>query len=516
MLTLRPNARTCLASCLVGLLASCNGSSGGGSPAPAPALTVKTQLPAPGSTVAIDTAVTLVFAADPEPDPATLTAAALQVADGAGPLPGSHQYDATTRTWTWIPSRELPRGARLTASVADSVRSLEGGRLAAAVSWDFHVRAGVPASPVTLATGVVTSALGPPSLYVSTLDNGDAMVVAGSQSWDWTSSGVSAPLTVPGSAVHGFHLDAAGEAVVVTLNGGLGVGVPINSATRSFGSPWSASQTIFSSGGGHPLSAKLSVNAAGDRMLYVPIGFTSPTHSRHYVVWASGASPSAWQTSPSSLATFVSTVVLTELDGTGKVATLRRDGTFLIAERHDRAEGTMQVYTVAQGSVSPMGLMASDDGTLRAVWRDVGITRQSFAAPGSSFGVPTDVPVFLPNTTNWRVAPSGALLGWGGTQAVRSAASSAEWSETTLAAQPLAGAISPRGEAVFIYFRLPNELMLLRWRPGELIDPPLLIATVNGPFVAFRDGAITVDEVGRVTVAFVPNSPGDLIGVRIE
>ena len=206
------------------------------------------------------------------------------------------------------------------------------------------------------------------------------------------------------------------------------------------------------------------------------------------------------------------------IDGGGRFAALRNDGDYVIAQRHDPALGTVATFTVGQDPFARAeALVASDDGTLRAVWHAPGRARQAVSLPGQGFAPPTDVPVVIPYECAWRSSPLGDVVGWQGLWMVRSAAGAQQWTQVTLPRDPLAVAMSPRGEVVWLDFELPNRWLLHRWRAGEAPDDPLLLlAEVTSGHTALRSGAVSIDGAGRVTIAFVPGVPGDLVAIVVE
>src|SRR5690606_23423876 len=110
---------------------------------PAPPTVSVAVTPAAGATdVAVGSVVTATFSVamdeDTLDDVFTLTAS-----DGA--VAGTQSYDAAQRRLTFTPDADLAYGAQYTASVARSVRSTAGGRLAGEAtglySWTFTTEA---------------------------------------------------------------------------------------------------------------------------------------------------------------------------------------------------------------------------------------------------------------------------------------------------------------------------------------------------------------------------------------
>ncbi|HEX5052343.1 MAG TPA: Ig-like domain-containing protein [Planctomycetota bacterium] len=491
---------------MVALLASCHG---GGSDQP-PALRVASITPSPGSVVTPEVAVRVVF--DRDPDPATLTSDALYVQDGSGVIAGSHSYDAETRTWTWTPDDELPRGAQVTAVIAESVKGVDRATLVGARSSTFVVRGGTAAAPVVLRSNIIANR-GP---GVGMFGRGSARIAAGSEAWELAAGGAGPAEVLPVVEVSALHVDAHGGAAALgTALGPIGSNL-IGFTSRMPEGGWSGPSLIVHGPGATPQAVQLLGNDQGDVVLHAQYSAVPPGYTTHQLFWAAASSPQAWQWLPAMVLAPNETMV-SSLDGVGRVATLRNTSDFVLAERHDPALGTMATYTVAQGHFLGVEvLVASADGTLRAIWHAPGTARQSFAAPGQGFEVPTDVPIAIPTGSNWRGAPTGAVVGWHGASLVRSEAGSTSWVQATAAAEPLAAAMSPRGELVFVYFQLPDRLMLQRWRAGEEIDAPMQVAAIASAPAAFRSADVAVDGAGRAVVVFLPDVPGDLVAVRVE
>ncbi len=504
MLPCRMRTRACVWIGLAAVLVACNGSGSGG---PAP-LRVTSQSPAPGNIVAPDAAVRLVF--DREPDLATLGVEALVVADAGGTIPGSHSYDNATRTWTWVADDELPRGTLLTAVVAESVRAVDRGGLLGLRSWSFRVQQAAPSAPLLVRDQAVATS----GVFVGMHGRGNAFVAAGSELWELNGRIVGPGEPMPVVQAGSLHVDAQGH--VAAAGGLLGPGTAMAGfARRSPPGFWHSLTLIADDPAATLVGYRQLGNDRGDVLLHGMLGYPPAGYTRHHLRWANAGAPDNWHYLPEVLLQ-AGEDVFACLDERGFIATLRDDGDFVLAERHGPS-GAMAVYTVAQGPFLLVeSLSTSADGHLRAIWHAPGSARQSFAAPDEGFAPATDVPVVIPTWSNWRSAPTGAIVGWHGTLAFRSEAGSAVWTQANLDDEPLAGTISPRGEAVFVHFRLPDQLMLQRWRAGEAIDAPVPIAVIPSAFNAQRRAAVAVDGAGRVVVVFVPDVPGDLVAIRVE
>ncbi|MCA8965303.1 MAG: Ig-like domain-containing protein [Planctomycetes bacterium] len=489
---------------LLGIVGACNGSGSGGPPP----LRVTSQSPAPGSIVEPDASVRLVF--DRDPDLATLSADALVVGDAGGTIPGSHSYDAATRTWTWIADDELPRGALLTAVVAESVRTVERGGVLGLRSWSFRVRQAAPSAPLLVRTQAVASS----GVFVGMHGAGDAFVAAGSEFWEVGRGAVGLPESMPVVQVGRMLVDADGG--VAVAGGLLGPGTTVAGfCRRSLLGFWNTSTVIQDDPAATLVGYRLLGNAHGEVVLHGLLGYPPAAYTRHHLRRATVAAPFNWQYLPEILLQGGDDV-LACIDDRGFVATLRDDGDYVLAARHDPS-GAIAVYTVAQGQFLRVeSLSTSADGHLRALWQAPGGVKQSFAAPDEGFAPASDVTVPIPAWSNWRSAPTGAIVGWNGPSAFRSEAGSLQWRQVALDAEPMAAAMSPRGEAVFVYFILPDQLMMQRWRPGEEIAAPVPIAVIPSAFNAQRRADVAVDGAGRVVVAFVPGVPGDLVAIRVE
>lgn len=484
------------------LVAACSNGSGG----PA-ALRVTSQSPAPGSVAEADASVRLVF--DRDPDVATLTADALVVNDASGPIAGSHAYDPATRTWTWTAQDELPRGALVTAVVAESVRTVDRAGLLGVRSWTFRVRQAAPSAPLAVRDGAVVTG----ALFVTLRQAGQAVVAAGPEMWWIDRDQVGFAEGTPVLQVGAMHVDDAGGVVVAGPMSGPG-GAIAGCARRNATGLWYDVTAILDDPAASLVGYRLHGNGRGDALLHGLLGYPPASYTRHHLR-RSARDVLGWQDLPEVLLQ-AGDDALSCLDERGFVSTLRSEGDFVVAERH-APDGTMATYTVASGPFLRVeSLTTSADGTLRMLWHAPGRARQRLLVPGSSFGPATDVPVGIPSWSQWRSAPTGAVVGWNGTAAFRSEAGSSDWVQTTLAQEPLAAAISPRGEAVFVSFELPDQVLMVRWRAGELPDAPVPIAVIPSAFNAQRRAAVAVDGAGRVIVAFVPDVPGDLVAIRVQ
>lgn len=485
------------------LLVACSRGGGG-----AAVLRVTSQQPAPRSVVPPQTPVAIAF--DRELDAATLAPDAFTVRDGAGPLPGSHAYDALSRTWTWTPDDELPRGALLTADVAPSVRGA-GGEALGERSWSFRVRGGIAGPAQVVRPGAVAF-----GVFVERFGNERARLAAGGSAWQLGPLGPGAEELTPVASIARLHVDATGGATalgwLLTPPGSRVAGVAHRPAGGSWGlvvpNPLHLSPPVT--------GLRLHGNAAGDVLVHATYAHPGASWSQHRFDQAFAGAPGAWfEPAPETLQ--ADEGIAAALDESGRLAILRDDGDFVVARRYDPATNAVATFTVAQQAFARVEtLAASGDGALRAVFHAPGVARQAFAPPGEGFGEPVDVPIGIPTGATWCAVPSGALAGWKERTIVRSGAGSADWESVTPADTPLAVAMSPRGEVVWLTFDLPDRWLLTRWRAGEDPDPPLPVASVASAFAADRSGAVSVDAAGRVTVAFVPGVPGDLVAVVVE
>ena len=157
---------------------------------PGPELEVLAFAPAPGATVAVDARVEVVFAE--AMDVATLTTDGLRLEDGSGPLPGSHAYDALSRTWTFTPEPPLPLGMPLRAVLTTGVRSESGLRLRQDRQVEFGVVDGALRAPVDLGT----TQLG--GLHLAAMQDGLALLAHGNQVFEVTGAGLGATARLPG------------------------------------------------------------------------------------------------------------------------------------------------------------------------------------------------------------------------------------------------------------------------------------------------------------------------------
>jgi len=484
------------------MLAACNHGSSG----PAP-LRISSQLPPPNSIVSPDSTVSVAF--DRAPDPATLTADAFTVQDAAGSLAGSLAYVATSRTWTWTPDDELPRGVTLTASVAGTVRSSDGAPLPGASTWSFAVSEGVPGALQLVRAGAVVT-----SIHAARYERDRARIAARNECWELGPSGPGPSEPTPFGNIVQWHVDASGGASAL----GSLLGPPETTtfafnrraASGGWGMPRALSQPFYTI-----TDLRLHGNERGDVLLHVVFGQLPATWREHRVYFASGAVPTQWYESAPQLLAANETMVAA-IDSGGRFATLCNDDDYVIVQRHDPALGPVATFTVYEPFARAETLVASADGTLRAVWHVPGRARQAVSLPGQGFAPPTDVPVGILSGCAWRSSPLGDAVGWQGLWMVRFAAGAQQWTQVTLPRDPLAVAMSPRGEVVWLDFQLPNRWLLHRWRAGEAPDEPLLLAEVASAHTASRSGAVSIDGAGRVTVAFVPDVPGDLVAIVVE
>ena len=502
------------AALLIGLCAFSSGCHGRSSSSPTPPLQVQVQAPAPGSTAAVNANISVEFAADPAPDPATMTANALLVRDGSGPLAGHAAYDSSALRLTWISEREFPRGALLTVAVSDSVRSVNGNALATGSTWSFRVRAAVAAMPVTIKSGVTT---GGSNVHVGLDLDGTSVIAFGDEAWVWTTNGLGPAESLPGVA-RGLHVDGAGNAVVIMTTVAQAA-VAMGVSSRSTTGVWSPRENVFNSWG-HYLSATLMGNERGDLMVQTLNGWATPMINQTVLHVRPATSAVGWLQFPVIYGAGGSAHpdVKSTLDGLGRVTSMvgpyvGGSGGFLIAERWDPLQGTSSMFTLAQvGANVYGGMIAGDrDGGLRAIWSQDGQVVMSRAPANAGFGpVVTGQPQSIFGPT-WHAASSGAVVVREGAFAWRAEAGSDEWTVAEIGGYPLATAMSSRGEALML---TSNGISgsLVRWRAGDVIDPPLELGTLQ-PF------AVAVDDVGRAVVIYgesQQSSSWNLVGVRIE
>ncbi|MCA8974292.1 MAG: hypothetical protein KDC98_06195 [Planctomycetes bacterium] len=504
------------------LLVGCHG---GKSPTPAPpptTLVVQTQQPAPGSTTDVDANVAVVF--ESEPDPTTLAKEALIVSDGSGPLSGTLRYDSKTRTWAWIADGQLPRGALIHVEIADSVRGALGVPLSGRYSWSFRVRAGAPLPPQSIANGITTdTGGGNRSVFTGLFPDGRSLIAAETWAWTLDAGGPGPAESVPDGRVRGLHLDATGTAAALTVGPASSL-LPIHVSHRDSSGSWSPTEPIANTPNGSLVGTTLMGNEVGDLLLRTHTSLFAQGLEQSNLYWSAAAAPDHWrQLSTSQTLAWTWSEPPATIDGAGRVASMSLGSGFfppLLVERHNPNTGANLTSIVAQGSFYQIeSLTARDSGALHAIWHELGgTTWQRTATADGEFGPTSEVPVGVPARSNWLAAPTGTMVGWLGSKVVRFDAATGEWAEATLETEPLTAAISPRGEAIFLHLSSPTDpsLQLVRWRAGETIDPPLLIAAGLGPVTAARDAAVAVDAAGRVIVAFVPASPGELRGIRVE
>ena len=489
----------------------CSSDAAGGLPE-YPTIQILSQRPVPGGFADIDANVSITFGADP--DPATLVPSNFTVSDAAGPLPGTLDYDDATRTWTWRPTRELPRGATLRAAIDTRVIVVPNAVLAPQFTWDFRVRPGQPLPTVPVAANVI-STVGDRVLAAFRRD-GSAQLAAGGRSWRFTGTDVGQDEILQGGSARGIHVDAAGD-IAVLVTDGVGPNATVGLTRRGNNGIWSTAELVTNSGtAALQPTARLEGNDNGDLMVQLHVSVPG-TQVLDQVHWSSGVSPGSWQEVPLPFSP-IWFELRAAMDGSGNITTLHAEGSFLLAQRQDPGQSAAVTYTVAQvPAVRVGGLGVSAAGEARALFYEPGnVLRQRRAQPGLSFEPPTDVPLFVPAGTQWLTAPDGAIVGWNGNNLYRSESGSDEWRSAVLPQPALAVAISPRGEAVALVFELPDVWSIVRWRGGEPADAPVQIASALSQVVAQRHGGVAVDASGRVVAAFTASSTQPLMAVLVE
>ncbi|MCA8949140.1 MAG: hypothetical protein KDE27_06545 [Planctomycetes bacterium] len=472
-----------------------------------------TQLPAPGDTVGVDSTVSVVFGADP--DPATLSEAGFTVSDFAGTLPGVLDYDAGTRTWTWTPTRQLPRGAMLTARIGRAVGTIDGAVVADGFAWSFRVRAGEPGTTATIATNVPWNGSDP--VLAAFLRDGRPLVAIGQLAWTVGQGGPDPAEPLLGGRARGLCVDAAGNAVAL-MSDSVGAHAALQAVRRQEAGNWSQPEWIADTGSATLLDyGGFLGNDAGHLLVHQRVQAASLVVDRAFWCAPSGAAPGTWQALPlpdSRLAY----ELRAGLDGFGRVVTLHSDGTYVIVQQQEPGLLGVRENVLAQVPGTRIaGLGVDDGGTIRAVWTEIGqVTRQRRSVSGLAFGPETTQPIVVPSNVRTLTAPTGAMRAWRDRDVYRSEGASDVWVAGELEQLPVALALSPRGEAAMLIFELPDVWSLVRWQPNEGLTAPIQIAAVPSPVSAPRDGGLAFDAVGRVYVAFRPDSSGELYGVLVE
>lgn len=485
---------------LVGLgLAACGGSGGA---APLRAVAVA---PA-GVDIDPSTAVSVTF--DRDPDTATLRPAAFVVRDARGPLSGEYTYDAARREWRCTLPAGLPRGALVTASVDASVRSLDGAALAAR-SWSFAVRDAVPRAPVVVRTSVVASF----GVHVAA-SAGRGLLLVGSEAWPLL-DGVPGPVEpVITSASHQLRADSLGQYACAGSLLGPGTALPTY-ARRTAGGAWGLLLGLPMPVGATLVGDQLLGNSRGDLLALRTFAQGPATWRQRSVAWLRAGSAVGWSSMPDWVQQADERCAV-GLGEDGEVVLLRDDGEFVLCERRGGTAAD-RIDTLAQGPFLQVEMVqVAADGTVRAVWHAPGAAWQAVARRGEPFAAPTMVPVAVSTGTQWRLAADGTAFGWLGDRAVRSTAGAMAWQQLDLPREPIAVAISPRGEVVWLDFEGPDRWLLTRWRVGEDPLPAVPVAAVASAFAAQRFVGLAVDEGGRVEIAFVPDVPGDLRLVVVD
>lgn len=487
------------------LLAACGGGGGGSA-----ALQVVSLLPAEGAVVEPGTAVIVVFAK--APNLATLRDEALVVQDASGPLLGSHAYDAATRTWRWQAAGELPRGARLTASLAGTVTAPDGAALLP-LTWQFSVRAAAPGDDQILSPGDAT-AVAP---LLAWDEAGRVHVASGQGTWSAATPGLVSSAPSPFASIVGWHIGAGGAATAVGwLPPGTGAGLAAV-ADRDVHGTWQVPETFLNL----PPNSLLDLDVVGSRSGSTVLRGTygqPPAAWREQWVWIRPAALApAWQPLAPSVQP-LGAVWRSALAGDGSFATLRSEGAQVVVQRF--AAGTQgggspsTEFVASEVGAIAESILASDDGGLRVLWHGAGGARQRLAAAGEAFGAATLVPVAIPSGCRWLAAPDGHVVGWRDRRLVRCAPGSNDWQTRDLDQQPLAVAISARGEVAWLTWSAGGAWSLTRWRFGAEPDLPVWFADQPGPFAGPRRAALALDPAGRIAAVLAADTPGELRLVR--
>lgn len=442
--------------------------------------------------------------------PATLLPAAFAVRDQAGPIAGGYSYNAELLQWTFTPTEPLPLGASLTVTLDRSLTTVQGDPFLGS-SWSFSVRQGVPSAMQLVRTAAAVTS----GLHL-VMHEGSGLLAAGNEAWR-IQQGVPGPLeTLPVSAAQSLSLDDAGG---VALLGTATAGSPPQLAVvlRSPAGTWGQIASPINHALGYtPMAVRLFGDGLGNLVLHGQ--YTDPPSNwiEHRIAGTTKGAVMQWTDLHVRIAQNYQTTAAT-LGAGGSLGVVRNDGEFVLAERWASVMGSSANFSLGYGLGLRVETAAvSADGTLRAIWHGVGGAFQSLVPPTGQPSAATMIPVGVSLDTQWYTAASGALLGTNVNRAVRSDATGALWQEATLPSEPLAAGISARGEAVFVTFAGGDAWSLIRWRQGEVPDAPLLIATLQSRFNAPRSAALALEPSGRVTVALVPDVPGDLHLVTIE
>ncbi|MCR9245791.1 MAG: hypothetical protein NXI31_12235 [bacterium] len=480
-----------------------------------PIVAIVERLPAPGATVA-PTADVVVRFAEPIVTGA-LAGDVLVVADGSGALPGAVSYDDATRELRWRPVRELPRGALLAVTLS-SLAATNGG-VVPPTGWNYHVEAGLAQPAIELAASVnPRTSANDPGLFVSMYPNGDAQIAVEDRSWRLSRSSTTLGAEfIPGGTVRGLHVDAASNVAALMVDGAA-TNTPINVARRTGNGTWTP-ELVASTGPGTPYRARLTGTDNGDYLVHLTTRLVAPTRFVDELHTTRGGPPS-WTSLPVPARASWNTLLAT-IDGSGTVSTLHTEtgGDFVIAQRYDPASATPTIYTVGSGAfLSAIGLGVSVDGRARVVYLDPlrGVLQRR-APAGERFADETNVAVSLTSGAPWYASATGAVLTVVQGRIFRSEANSDDWVEApNRLPTPRAVAMSPRGEAAIVYYEGPDRWMLVRWRAGEPMDPPIVLAFRSASFNAVRDAAVGIDASGRVVVAIVPDAGAELLAVRVD
>src|SRR5690606_38561968 len=191
---------------------------------------------------------------------------------------------------------ELPRAARVTVLVADTLRTLEGGPVAGPRSWSFMVRDAAPAAPVLVRGSAVITG----EVLVGMHGRGQALIAAGASLWELDANGVSPEESMPVVQVSNLQVDSNGGA---TVAGGL-LGHPgVNMSgfyRRAAANLWTYGG-VLNSAPGQLVGYRLLGNDAGDIVLHALFGDPPASHTRHQLRRATLAAPTTWQWLPEVL-----------------------------------------------------------------------------------------------------------------------------------------------------------------------------------------------------------------------